>query len=161
MIHYKKRKTCVYIHCRSIKVLFARMSSKETPRKVYSTVEFNIDPSTCRFCHGLGDVGHRKNIFKPLNQHLLKIAEQICGHPIVKESGLPYLVCRPLERRLKNTIEFQKLMLEAEQSFRERKTSQTWFKRCVDVSPSVHQPPKSRLSATRTAASSPRTCFVI
>ena len=34
--------TCPYIHCRSIKVLFARMSSKETPRKVYSTAEFRM-----------------------------------------------------------------------------------------------------------------------
>lgn len=129
------------------------MSSKETPKKVYSTVDYNLDPSSCRFCRAVGDASHRKNIFKPLNRHLLRIAEQICGHPIVKESGLPHLMCRPCERRLKNTIEFQKVMVEAEQSFRERQTSQTRFKRCVEVSPSVQQPPKSRLATTRTAPS--------
>ena len=55
------------------------MSSKETPKKVYSTVESNVDPSSCRFCGAAGDASHRKNIFKPLNQHLLKIAEKICA----------------------------------------------------------------------------------
>ena len=47
-------------------------------------------------------------------------------------------------------------MLEAEELFRECKTSQTRFKQCVDVSPSVHQPPKCRLATNRTAAPSAR-----
>ena len=62
-------------------------------------------------------------------------------------------MCRPYERRLKNTIEFQKVMVEAEQSFRERQTTQTRLKRCVEVSPSVQQPLKSRVATTRTAPS--------
>ena len=132
------------------------MSSKETPKKVYSTVESNVDLSSCRFCGAVGDASHRKNIFKPLNQHLLKIAEKICGHPILNELGFPHLMCRLCERRLKNTIsriDFQKVMVEAEQSFRERQTTLTRFKRCVEVSPSVQQPLKSRAVTTRPAPS--------
>ena len=129
------------------------MASKETPKKVYSMVESIIDPTSCPFCRAVGDASHRKNIFKPLNKHLLRIAEQICGNTIAKESGLPHLVCRPCERRLKNTIEFQKVMLEAEQSFRECQSSQTRFKRILDVSPSAPQPPRSRLATAGTAPS--------
>ena len=44
-------------------------------------------------------------------------------------------------------------MLEAEQSFRERQSSQTRFKRILDVSPSVPQPPRSRLATAGTAPS--------
>ena len=132
--------------CLITKAFLCGMASKETPKKVYSTVESIIDPTPCRFCRAVGDASHRKNIFKPLNKHLLRIAEQICGNTIAKESGLPHLVCRPCERRLKNTIEFQKVILEAEQSFRERQSN-------LDVSPSVPQPPRSRLATAGTAPS--------
>lgn len=130
------------------KVSFAEMSSKETPKKVYRTGKSNIAVSSCRLCSAVGDAIHCKNIFKPLNRHLLKIAEQLCGHPIVFEKSLPHLVCRPCERRLKNTIEFQKVLRESEQKF-QRQLSQTRSKRCIDISPSVSQPPiKSRLATS-------------
>ena len=93
------------------------MSSKETPKKVYSKVECTVDPSSCRFCGAGADASHCKNIFKPLNQHLLKIAKKICGHPILNELAFTHLICRPCECRLKNTVDFQKVMVEAEQVF--------------------------------------------
>ncbi len=97
----------------SVKVIVGRMSSKETPKKVYRAFEDSaIDPSSCRLCRAVGDAGHRKNIFKPSNQALLKIAEQLCGHPIVQDSSLPHLLCRPCEHRLNHTLEFQKVIVE-------------------------------------------------
>ena len=99
---------------------------------------------------------HHKNIFKPSNRVLLETAKQICGHSIVHEANLPHLVCRPCERRLNNTRDFQKVILETEQSFHK---GQAQSKCCVDVSPSVCQPPRSRLatSVAQSARPSART----
>ncbi len=125
------------------KVIVRRMSSKETPKKVYRAfTDSAIDPSSCRLCRAVGDAGHRKNIFKPSNQALLKIAEQLCGHPIVQDSSLPHLLCRPCERRLNHTLEFQKVIVETEKLFQQRQLS-VRVKRCIDVSPSVSRQPKS------------------
>jgi hypothetical protein len=135
------------------KVIVRRMSSKETPKKVYRAfTDSAIDPSSCRLCRAVGDAGHRKNIFKPSNQALLKIAEQLCGHPIVQDSSLPHLLCRPCERRLNHTLEFQKVIVETEKLFQQRQSS-VRVKRCIDVSPSVSRQPKS-LSRRNTRPSS-------
>ena len=135
-----------------LKVLFtAGMASKETPVKAYraSSSSSSIDSSSCRLCKATGDPNHRKNLFKPSNRALLSIAEQIYGNSIVYDPNLPHLLCRPCERRLKNTMVFQKVMVESEQSFRQ--SSETRFKRCSNVSP-ISQPPRSR-RATSTVPS--------
>ena len=61
---------------------------------------------TRNLCRSLGDSSHRTNIFKASNQELLKIAEHLYGHALRKEPGLPSLVCRPCERRLKHATDF-------------------------------------------------------
>ena len=140
-----------------LKALFtAGMSSKETRVKVYrdSSPSSAINSSSCRLCRATGDPNHRKNLFKPSNRALLGIAEQICGHPIVYEANLPHLLCRPCERRLKNTMTFQKIIVDTEQSFRQ--SSQTRFKRCANVSPSISQRPRSRQATSTVAAPSTR-----
>ncbi len=129
------------------------MTSKETPKKVYRATNSSIDSSACRLCRAVGDTSHHKNIFKPSNRALLETAEQICGHSIVYEVNLPHLICRPCERRLNNTMDFQKVILETEQSFHQSESSQVRFKRCVDVSPSISPPPRSRLLTTSSAHS--------
>ena len=149
-----------YETCASVsKLILYRMTSKETPKKVYRASSSSIDLSSCRLCKAVGDTSHRKNIFKPSNRHLLQTAEQICGHPIAYEANLPHLICRPCKRRLKNIMDFQKVILNTEQSFRRSESGEIRFKRCVDVSPSTSQPPRSRLStsAARTARPSAKT----
>ena len=66
--------------------------SKETPKKVYRSVDSAIDLSSCRLCRAIGDPSHRENLFKPSNRALLRIAEVLCGYPIVQDSSLPHLV---------------------------------------------------------------------
>ena len=121
------------------------MASKETPKKIYSS----IDPLACRLCRSVGDANHRKNLFK--HEELLKTAEQLCGHPLPRASSLPHLLCRPCERRLKNVLEFQRLILTTQEAFRQQQPSRV--KRCIEVSPSVSQRQKSRLprSSVRSA----------
>ena len=143
--------TCALV-LRSQSSFTGRMASMETPKKVYRSSSSSIDSSACRLCRAVGDTRHRKNIFKPSNRVLLETAEQICGHSIVYEANLPHLVCRPCERRLNNTRDFQKVILETEQSFHK---GQARFKRCVDVSPSVCQPPRSRLSTSAAQSARP------
>ena len=134
---------------------FIRMTSKETPKKLYRSPSSLIDSSACRVCRAVGDTSHRKNIFKHSNQVLLKTAKQICRHSIIYEANLPHMICRPCERRLNNTRDFQKVILETEQLFHQ---SQARFKRCIEVSLSISQPPRSHLSTSpaRSARRSPR-----
>ena len=130
------------------------MASKETPKKIYgaSVSDICIDPASCRLCRSVGDLIHRKDIFKPSNHALLKIAEQLYGHNIAPDPILPRKVCRPCERRLKNCLEFQKVISETQEVFQQRQPGDTRVKRCVDVSPSISRPPKSRLkSSARTS----------
>ena len=94
------------------------MSLKETPKKFYRAPDSAFDPSPCRLCHTVGDSDHRKNIFKPQNQVLLKTAELLCGERILQEPDLPHLLCRPCERRLKNTLEFQRLIKDTHRAFK-------------------------------------------
>ena len=81
-------------HCARIRLKFhcAQMASKETPKKVYRSLDSNIDLSSCRLCGAVGDPSHQKNLFKRSNQALLRIAKQLCGHPLVQDSSLPHLL---------------------------------------------------------------------
>ena len=89
-----------------------RMSLKEMPKKVYRAPSSALfDPLSCRLCRNIGDASHLVNIFNPNNQQLLTIAEKLCGCSIVAHSSLPNLICRPCEQRLKNILEFQKVIL--------------------------------------------------
>ena len=120
------------------------MASKETPKKFYraSVSTSCIDPASCRLCRTVGDPSHRKDILKPSNRELLKIAEQLYGHNIALDPSLPSRVCRPCERRLKNCLEFQKVISATQEGFK-RQLGDAWVKRCIDVSPSISRPPKS------------------
>ena len=96
------------------------MSSKETPKKVYQAPSSALfDPLSCRLCRNIGDASHRVKIFNPNNQQLLTIAEKLCGRSIVAHSSLPNVICRPCEQRLKNILEFQKVILKSDGEFRE------------------------------------------
>ncbi len=129
---------------RSFKGHLLCMASKETPKKVYgaSVSIRQIDPASCRLCRSVGDRSHRKDIFRPANPTLLKIAEQLYGQSIAPDPSLPRQVCRPCERRLKNSLEFQKIILETQDAFQESQPARV--KRCTDVSPSISRPLKSR-----------------
>ena len=129
-----------------------RSMSKETPEKVYRSVDSAIDLSSCRLCRAIGDPSHRKNLFKPSNRALLRIAEVLCGYPIVQDSSLPHLVCRPCERRLNNCLELQKVIQKTEESLQQRQSGSIRVKRCVSVSPSISRPQKSRLSSFKSPA---------
>ena len=142
-ISYYKHVLCCFCYLR-VKHCFYRNDFQGNSEKSVSILDSSIDSSSCRLCRAVGDTSHHKNIFKPTNRALLKIAEQICGHPIVYDANLPHLICRPCERRLNNAMAFQKVIVETEQFFRQRESTQTRFKRCVGVSPSASQPPRSR-----------------
>ena len=96
--------------------------SKETLKKVYRSVDSAIDLSYCRLCCAIGDPSYRKNLFKPSNRALLRIAEVLCGYRIVQDPRLPHLVCRPCERRLNNCLELQKVIQKTEESFQQRQS---------------------------------------
>jgi hypothetical protein len=133
------------------------MASKETLKKIYraSVSDICIDPASCRLCRSVGDLIHRKDIFNPSNRALLKITEQLYGHNIAPDPILPRKVCRPSERRLKNCLEFQKVISETQEVFQQRQSGDARVKRCVDVSPSISRPPKSRLKpSARTSLTS-------
>ena len=134
------------------------MSSKETPKKVYQAPSSALfDPLSCRLCR-IGDASHRVKIFNPNNQQLLTIAEKLCGRSIVAHSSLPNVICRPCEQRLKNILEFQKVILKSDGEFREATevNLNVRVKRLVEVSPSISRPQESRLPVTerRTARTS-------
>lgn len=128
------------------------MASKETPKKVCRSLDPSIDLSSCRLCGAVGDPSHWKNIFKPSNQVLLKIAEILCGYPIVQDSSLPRLVCRPCERRLNNCLELQKVIQKTEGLIQQRLKDSTRVKRLASVSPSIYRPQKSRISSSKSPA---------
>lgn len=152
-VHCKPYQVTTKKHVLQSQSSFTGMTSKETPKKAYRASNSSIDSSSCQLCRAVGDTSRRENIFKPSNRALLKIAEQIFRHPIVYEANLPHLICRPCECRLNNTVDFRKVIVETEQSFRQSESSQTQFKCCVDVSPSIYQPPRSCQASTSAAPS--------
>ena len=130
------------------------MASKETPKKFYKAPGSSfIDSASCRLCGTVGDPSHRKDILKPSNRTLLKIAEQLYGHSIAPDTNLRRGVCRPCERRLKNCLEFQKVISQTQEGYKQRQPG-VRVKRSVDVSPSISRPPKSsKKSATKARTS--------
>ena len=119
------------------------MASKETPKKVYSADIANIDPKSCRLCQSIGDSSHRTNIFKTGNRELLRIAEVLYGRVLPKDGGLPLIVCRPCERRLRNTINFQTVICKTQQNFEDSQSKKVRIKRSIAISPSIQKPSKA------------------
>ena len=80
----------------------------------------------------------------------MTIAEKLCGRSIFARSSLPNVICRPRERRLKNILEFQKVILKSDGEFREATevSLNVRVKRLVEVSSSISRPQKSRLPVT-------------
>ena len=152
------------MYVRGFKGHLLAMASKETPKKFYEAPGSSfIDSASCRLCGTVGDPNHRKDILKPSNRALLKIAEQLYGHNIVPDANLPRGVCRPCERRLKNCLEFQKVISQTQEGYKQRQQALR-VKRSVDVSPSIARPPKSsKTSATkaRTSLSSAFSAFEV
>ena len=123
-------------------------NAKESYRAPSSAL---FDPLSCRLCRNIGDASHRViKIFNPNVQQLLTIAEKLCGRSIVAHSSLPNVICQPCEQRLKNILEFQKVILKSDGEFREATevNLNVRVKRLVEVSPSISRPQKSRLPVT-------------
>ena len=62
------------------------------------------------------------------------------GHALRKDPGLPSLVCRPFERRLKHAIDFRDVTSKTQQEFEKSKTTEIRTKRLVNMSPSIQKP---------------------
>ena len=62
------------------------------------------------------------------------------GHALRKEPGLPSLVRRPCEHRLKHAIDFRNVISKSQQDFEQCKSAEIRTKRLVDVSPSIQKP---------------------
>ena len=106
----------------------------------------------CRLCRSIGDANHRKNLFNKLNEELLRIVEQLCGHPLLRDPSLAHLLCRPCERRLKHIKEFREVVRKTQIEFRQQQPCETRVKRCLEVSPLASQPPRSRLHTSGPSA---------
>ena len=79
------------------------------------------------------------------NQAILRNAEIVFGGNLPQDSYLPHLICAPFERRLKNVVEFKKVIAETQRELQENLRT----KRCVEISPSVSRPSaKVRADAT-------------
>ena len=110
--------------------------AKNTPTKAYGTQNLE-NSSCCRLCKSVGDPAHRYNLFSKTNSEILALAEHIYGSPLPKAEGLPQLICRPCERRLRNFSTFKKTIFETQSTL-------TKFKRCSKDTPS----PLSRQAKT-------------
>ena len=150
-LHWQFRLRLMFSSCSTVGISAAN-GFKRNSEKSYVSFATNIDPKSCRLCRSLGDSSHRTNIFKASNQELLKIAEHLYGHALRKEPGLPSLVCRPCERRLKHAIDFRNVISKSQQEFERSKTTEIRTKRLVEVSPSIQKPSKSRTVGTDTSA---------
>ena len=120
------------------------MSSKGTPKKLYSSTKTTFDLSSCRLCGNVVDAYYCKNIFKPENRDSLNVAEALFGSTIVQHEQLPRLMCRLCERRLKNFQSFKVVVTDTQKSY--HVTLRT--KRCKDVSPSTLRPPPKACNTT-------------
>jgi hypothetical protein len=86
------------------------------------------------------DPAHRYKLFNKTNSEILAIAEHIYGHPLPKEAGLPQIICRPCERRLRSFSAFKNTIVQTQSTL-------TKFKRCNKDSPGVSRVSKSLKSA--------------
>lgn len=108
------------------------MASKDTPKKYYKK-SVSTDISRCRLCNSVVDRTHSKNLFRSSNLTILRNVEQIYGCALPQENFLPYLICRPCERRLNNAIQFKNTIVETQRSLQ----NDLRAKRCKELSPSV------------------------
>ena len=113
------------------------MASKETPKKLYKKQDFGASILRCRFCNCVADPKHSKNLFRKQSETTLRNAEIIFGGELRQESSLPHQICAPCERRLKNAIEFKKVITDTQRALAENVRA----KRLVELSPSVAKPP--------------------
>ena len=74
---------------------------QQSPKKI-SKSSTTAYISCCRLCKSVEDVSCSKNIYRAL----LAPAEEIYGRPLRRDKLPPHLLCRPCERRLKNSISF-------------------------------------------------------
>lgn len=108
----------------------------ETPKKVYKSSE-TVNSSCCRLCKAIGDSRHCRNLFSKGNRQLLATAEELYGKALPCDELLPYLLCRPCERRLNNFQVFKTTIAESQASFELK------VKRCIEESPSAPHTLKS------------------
>lgn len=121
-------------------------------KKVIYRDGFEGNTGLYRLCRSIGDVNHRKTLFNKLNEELLSIVEQLCGHPLLPDPSLLHLLCRPCERRLKNIKEFREVVRKTQNEFRQQQPCDTRVKRCLELSPSASQPPRSRMNTSGRSA---------
>jgi hypothetical protein len=112
------------------------MASKETPKKLYKKQESRAGISRCRLCNCVADPKHSKNLYRKQSETTLRNAEIIFGGKLPQESTLPHQICAPCERRLKNAMEFRKVIIDTQRAL----TENVRAKRCVELSPSVTKP---------------------
>ena len=112
------------------------MASKETPKKLYKKQESKASISRCRLCNSVADPKHSKNLYRKQSETILRNAEMIFGGELRQESTLPHQICAPCERRLKNAVEFRKVIINTQRALNENVRA----KRCVELSPSVEKP---------------------
>ena len=109
---------------------------KNTPQKLYKKQKESTVSSRCRLCNRITDPGHSKNIFRLQNQAILCNAEIVYGSNLPQDSNLPHLIRAPCERRLKNVVEFKKVIIETQRELQDNLRT----KRCVEISPSISRP---------------------
>ena len=102
---------------------------KETPVKTYSKKLPNSQ-SMCRHYCGIYDLKHTKNLYHRANVHLPSLAEGVYGGKLPNEDSLPYLLCRPCERRLGNFKKFRNTISGNQHLMTQKK-------RCIESSPSA------------------------
>ena len=111
--------------------------SKSTPKKFYKKSSGSTENSSrCRLCNDVQGQRHCKNLFNKTNERILNNVELIHGEKLPHVDCFPYLICRPCERRLNNTISFKNVISETQKLLVKDSRS----KRCPDVSPSVGRP---------------------
>jgi hypothetical protein len=129
------------------------MATKGTPKKLYSkSASTEVSSSSCRLCKAVVDRNHSRDLFKAKNSTVLKNAEAFYGHSLPQDKSLPYLICRPCERRLDNAIKFKNIIAETQEYLQQ----QTRSKRCLDISPSVSQPSPLRVRTSVSSSGSSR-----
>ena len=132
------------VHCLFVTLLRQMAANKDTPKKFYSKRPSTERTSCCRLCKAVVDRRHSKDLFGSANSRILNYAQSFCGHVLRQHNALPHLICRPCERRLDNATKFKSIIEETQKSLE----SELRSKRCLDTSPSVTQPSKSRVCAS-------------
>ena len=115
------------------------MPKKLYPKKL-QTPELS---SACRLCKAVVDKKHCRDLFKSSNRAVLSDVQEIFGGTFQQDNSLSHLICRLCERRLKNGIQFKRVIEETQKALAESTRS----KRCAaEFSPSVERPPRKSRS---------------